>query len=417
MPVKQLAPLLFRFVAVLAIAWFVQASHKRATAEGARPILLSEVAVFLPNAERLRFDAGERRGRTVLDGGGGRIGYAARTMPDCRKIKGYSGPTDTLLVFDAQDQLLGISVRHSYDTPSHVEDVTNDYLFMEQWNGKTWTEIGGMTDLKASKIYGVSGASRTSIAMAHSVAARTGGAGEGELPFRPRWQDLVLCGVVVLGGLMVFVRRGFWQKQKTIVQALMVVYLGLITGDLLAQSLIQGWATHGVPWRSAPGLLVLAAVAMLVPWSTGKRIYCTEICPHGHLQRWLTRWVPAQFKVRLGTEEKNTFRIFPGLLLTAILVVVFLRLPLDLAGFEAFDAWAIKGVGVATVAVFAVGLIYSAFVPMGYCRHACPTGFMLDLVKRERAGFVKRDLWLLGLFALSAIMYFAEPFIRGVLFG
>lgn len=407
---RNLAPLLFRFAAVLGIGWLIHVHHLRVASEGDEPIRMSEVREWLPDAHQLRFDAGPRRGFQVVDPQRKPIGYVARTMPDCREINGYSGPSDVLAVFDDTDALLGIHIRQSYDTPSHVKDVAEDYTFMEQWNGFSWDKIAGLGDLSASGIYGVSGASRTSEAVGRGLALRMAESDvETAVSFKPRWQDLALLLVACTGLILVFLKKGWVQKRKTWLHILMVVYLGIVSGDLLAQSLTVSWATHGIPWQNLPGLVVLALVALLTPWSTGQRVYCTQICPHGHIQRWLVKVLPSRFTVKLGHEEKWSFRALPGLLLVSILIITFLKLPLDLAGFEAFDAWSIKGAGVATLSVFAVGLIYSLFVPMGYCRHGCPTGFLLDLVKRERAGFVKRDLWLLALLVLAVALYVSSP--------
>lgn len=408
MNIKQVLPLLFRLGAVVAIAWMIHRHHRMLAAEGDRPIGLTEVRAFLPEAVSLPFDA-ERDGRVVRDAAGERIGYAARTMPVAESVKGYSGPSDVLLVFDVAEALLGVSVRHSYDTPSHVEDVKKDYGFMEQWNGMSWAEIGALdgldaAGLEAREIHGVSGATRTSEAVARGMAMRM--AAEPAPPgFRFRWMDALLLGVAGLGCVLAFFPGAKWQRgerRRVGLQVLMVVALGVIAGDLLAQSLFMSWTQHGVPWRTLPGLVVLAAVALLVPWGTGKKVYCTHICPHGHLQRWLVKVMPAKWRLRLARDEKWSFKVFPALVLVAVLVVVMLRLPLDLAGFEPFDAWTLKGAGVATLTVAGVGLVYSLFVPMGYCAHACPTGFLLDLVRRERAGFVKRDGWLLALLVLVA---------------
>lgn len=411
-------PILFRLLAVLGIAWLVHAHHERVAAGGSDPIRLSEARAFLPAAHTLRFEA-DRAAYAVFDAERGRIGTVTRTMPYCRKINGYSGPSDVLIAFDPADQLLGIQVRHSYDTPSHVKDVVNDYTFMEQWNGFTWDKISTLHDLPANKIYGVSGATRTSEAVAKSLAVRTAvhasdrSAATAPRAFSFRWQDAALIALALAGLALVFLKKKRWlQKRRLWIHILMVVYLGLISGDLLAQSLLFSWSTHGVPWTSLIGLVILALVAFATPWSTGRRVYCTEICPHGHLQRWLGKLVPNRFKIRLPHDEKWSFRVLPGLLLSVILIIVFLKLPLDLAGFEAFDAWAIRGAGIATLTVCAVGLVYSMFVPMGYCRHGCPTGFLLDLVKRERAGFVKRDFWLVGLLALAIALYLGYTPIR-----
>ena len=48
------------------------------------------------------------------------------------------------------------------------------------------------------------------------------------------------------------------------------LYVGFINGDLLAQSLFAGWMQAGAPWRTAPGLVLLAAAALAVPWATGR---------------------------------------------------------------------------------------------------------------------------------------------------
>ncbi len=93
--------------------------------------------------------------------------------------------------------------------------------------------------------------------------------------------------------------------------------------------------------------------------------------------------------------------IFPGLLLIVVLLVSFRDLPLDLAGIEPFDAWSIKGIGMATLVIAIVSLVISAFVPMAYCRYGCPTGFALELVRKEKKGFVKKDLWLAALLVLA----------------
>ena len=39
-------------------------------------------------------------------------------------------------------------------------------------------------------------------------------------------------------------------------------------GQIIAQSLLGGWAANGVPWRIAPGLALLLAAALVVPWTS-----------------------------------------------------------------------------------------------------------------------------------------------------
>lgn len=400
--------MVFRLGAVLLIATLLHQHSLRVATDGQRPIRLSEVRAFIPEAHRLSLNPAPNGGLRIFDRNRILVGFANRTMPHCREIKGYSGPSDLLLVFDADEQLRGISFRHSYDTPSHVEDVKKDYLFMEQWNGKGREEIANQWGENMTSFAIVSGASRTSEAVVRSVTLRAG-VGEREAPpinsFAIRWQDAALIGCVALGLMLSFVRQPWLQRRKFWIHLIMVIYIGLISADLIAQSLVVSWVEHGIPWKTLPGLVTLVAAAFLIPWSTGKPVYCTHLCPHGHAQRWLMKVIPAKRKPKLGKEEKWSFSAYPGLILATALIIAFLKLPIDLAGLEPFDAWTIKGVGIATVSVAIIGLLFSLFVPMGYCRFGCPTGFMLELLRKEKEGFCRRDAWL-GVLAVVAVGFY-----------
>lgn len=373
---------------------------------------VAEVRVFLPEAHRLRVDGGPRAGLEVLDAAGGRIGYAVRTMPDSREITGYSGPSDVLAVFDAADRGVGVAIRHSYDTPSHVEDVRMDYLFMEEWNGRSWEEIARIDDLGEADIYGVSGATRTSEAVArsitHRLAVAEGRAGAvRKLSFRGR--DAVLLAFLVSGGLFAFWKRKSFQRWRWIHSLATLAILGLWLGDLVAQSLLAGWAESRVPWESTPGLVLFVAAAFLVPWGTGQPVYCQFLCPHGNLQRWAMKVLPARWKRPLPDDGKWVARWIPPMLLLVVLGVSFLQLDFDLAGIEPFDAYLLKSAGAATVAVALVGLGLSLYYPMAYCRFGCPTGWILEFV-RARMGkdrFSDRDWIGLGLLALATLLYLA----------
>jgi hypothetical protein len=378
--------------------------------QGDWPVTVAEVRAFLPQAERLRVDPGPRGGLGVYDGAGEKIGYAVRTMPESRKIVGYSGPSDVLVVFDAEDKGLGVAIRHSYDTPSHVEDVTRDFLFMEKWNGRSRDEIAEITDLHAAGIYGVSGATRTSEAVAQSITHRLALAagGEGmETVFRFEWRDGALLGFLALGCLFAFWKAKSFQRWRWVFSVGTILGLGIWMGDLIAQSLMVGWVESRVPWEATPGLVIFVVAAFLLPWFTKQPVYCQFLCPHGNLQRWAMKVVPATWKRPLPGDGKWVARWIPVMLLVVVLAVSFLQLDLDLAGIEPFDAYLLQGAGVATIVVALVGLAVSLFYPMAYCKFGCPTGWLLEFVRR-RSGkdhFSERDWMGLALFAISLALY------------
>lgn len=417
---------LYRLAILVAIAWLLGEHHLRLRIQGDRPITVTEVRVFLPEAHRLVADDSPKAGLKVLGTSGQEIGYAVRTMPQSRKITGYSGPTDGLIVFDAEERVLGVAIRQSYDTPSHVEDVRFDLLFMETWNGRSWQEIAAVQDLNAARIYGVSGATRTSECLALSVGHRLrsglpGATGEADagISFRLRWQDASLAVIVVLGIAFAFWKNPRFQRWRTIYHLGVFVVLGFILGDLLAQSLLVGWAESGVPWRLTPGVVLLAAAAFLVPWITRIPLYCTWICPHGHAQRWLMKAVPARWTLKIDDRAKRLLRVIPVLLLLLVLLVSFLQLPLDLAGIEPFDAYLIKSAGSATLVVAGIGLLVSLVIPMAYCKYGCPTGLLLAFVRRHsgpgKPGW--RDALGLAFLAIALLLFFYHDTIAAMLFS
>jgi NosR/NirI family transcriptional regulator, nitrous oxide reductase regulator len=226
------------------------------------------------------------------------------------------------------------------------------------------------------------------------------------IPFRVGIHDIGLVIVVVGGTVLAFtgtrgrpwMRRGF--------QLLVMGYVGLYTGYLLAQSLIVGWAQHGVPWRTTPGLVLLLAAAIVIPWTTGKPLYCHQLCPHGHAQEWLARYVPKRWRIKLPRGFEAGLRWLPALTLGYVLAVVLLVLPHDLAAVEPFDAWLIRSAGWATIAIAVIGLVAACFVPMAYCHYGCPTGALLNFVRRHgRAdGFGRREIAALLLVILALIL-------------
>ncbi|MEM1440980.1 MAG: 4Fe-4S binding protein [Verrucomicrobiota bacterium] len=401
---------IYRLAVLVAIAWLIRSHHDRIRVQGDWPITVSEVKVFLPEAHRLRVDAGPRGGLEVLDTSGNAIGYAVRTMPDSREIVGYSGPSDVLVVFNENEEGVGIAIRQSYDTPSHVDDVKMDFLFMESWNGRAWDAIAEITDFNEAQIYSVTGATRTSEAVMESVTHRLAVAnGEQGLERKVQfsWRDFVLLGFLGGGCAFAFWKKKSLQKWRWIFSVATIGFLGLYMGDLIAQSLVVGWVESRIPWEATPGLVVFVAAAFIVPWFTKQPLYCQFICPHGNLQRWMIKVLPATKKKPLPTDGKWIGRWIPVMLLAVVIAVSFLQLDFDLAGIEPFDAYIIKSAGIATISVAVVGIVLSILYPMVYCKYGCPTGWLLEFVRR-RAGkdkFGERDWVGLCLLAFAALLF------------
>jgi hypothetical protein len=400
---------LYRLAILVAIAWIVRAHYVRLRIEGNAPITLEEVRAIFPKATELRTDAGERAGMFVWDGEGHQLGYVLRTSPIADDVIGYRGWTDTLVAFDPALHVVGVRLRSSEDTTEHVGDIREDRYFFKTWNGKSWDSVARTTPEQAG-IEGVSGATMTSMAMAEGIMRRLRAA-DAALALRPppvrfKWVDAGLAVIIVAAIGMAFLgthgrpwlRRGF--------QVLVIAYVGFFAGVPLAQSLFAGWTQNGVPWRSAPGLALLAAAALAVPWATRKPLYCHQLCPHGAAQELLGHFAPRRWRVALPKGFAAGLRWLPPLLLGLVVIVTMLVLPLDLAHLEPFDAYSLRAAGLATIAIAIVGLIASLFVPMAYCRYGCPTGALLEFIRARGPTdhFSRRDIAALLLVGLAELL-------------
>ena len=394
---------LYRLGILLAVAWLIRTHHARLRVEGDRPVRVEEVASWFTNAAGLRLDLTARGGFHVLDKAGGELGYVVRTLPHANRIIGYCGITDTLVALDSNGQVLGFKIRHSEDTRTHVGDVLAERHFRKTWNQMTWDQVAGM-DLKQAGVEGVSGATMTSLAVAEGIVHRFRVA-QGELRPQPvRWgtRDIGLAAVLALALWLSFAKAEGRERWRRWFQWLVVGYVGFLNGDLLAQSLFTGWAKSGIAWRMAPGLVLFAAAAVLVPWASRRPLYCQQLCPHGALQEVVARHAPQHWRWSVPAALDRGLRWVPAALLAFVLIVVMLPLDFDLASLEPFDAYVIRSAGVATISVAVVGLGAALFVPKAYCKYGCPTGALLEFVRARGVNdkFGRRD-WVAGLLLLA----------------
>lgn len=405
---KQVALQLYRLAVVAVIAWLIRDLAVRQRTHGDSPIAVDEVKKLLPDAYSLRPDSTERDGLFVLDRQGRELGYVVRTQPYCRDIIGYCGVTDALVVLGPDWKILGLTVHASDDTKEHVHDVVTDRRFLKKWNGMTWETAAGL-DLKRAGIEGVSGATMTSMAIARSVKARLQ-LSSGQIAARPPlqfgWRDGGLLAVLALAAVMAFGPPAWRQRWRRPFQVGIVVYVGFISGDMVTQQLLAGWSRTGIPWSTAPGLVLLTVAALLVPWATRKPIYCHQLCPHGAAQEWIGKLRPARLHVPLSGGVGRGLEFLPAGLLLLVVVVAMMAAPLDLAGIEPFDAYLVRTAGLATLGVAIVGLVASFFVPQAYCRFGCPTGALLNFVRARGPSdrFSRRDAAALGLVAVAVLI-------------
>ena len=368
------------------------------------PLTLADVRGLFTNA--MSFEREDTR-FAVRDESQVLLGYAVRTSPQADNVSGYSGPTEALVALSTNGRTItDIRVLKSYDTPSYVEQVERDRYYLGLFKGRS-LEAMAQLDFAAEGIEGVSGATRTGWALAEGMkrkfAAELRGRAERN-SWRPRPHDWALAGVVTGALLMAFTPLRGRRWARGIWQAVLIGYVGWISGDLLSLSLLGGWAAHGLAWRSAVGLALLAGAALLIPWLTRRQIYCHQLCPHGAAQQVLGKL--SRRRWTLPAPASRWLEKLPVLLLAVALTILLLGWSLPLANLEPFDAWVWPASGLATLVIAGVGLIASLFVPQAYCRYGCPTGALLNFVRAAGSGdrWGRRDWMGLGFVGLAMLL-------------
>jgi NosR/NirI family nitrous oxide reductase transcriptional regulator len=358
---------------------------------------LADLGTIFPEAVRIDVDPGDPAVLRVVGAADIPLGWALRTSPAADRVIGYQGPTDTVVAFDAAGGVAGVLVLASYDNEPYVGYVRDDRAFRRLWRGMTVEQLAGI-DPGMTGVEGVSGATMTSQAVAQGIvraareatATRDRGRPTGWRPTwaavsraagsidAPQWGAL---GVIAAGIATAFTRlRGTWVGRLALPVAVLA-YLGFGAGALLSQAQLWGWAQAGVP-RGATVLVVLAVAALMLPVATRRNVYCSHLCAHGAAQQLLVRWVRPRRSLPIAV--RPLFAVLPWAVLALAILVAVLHLPVALVDLEPFDAYLPAVAGGAALAIFAVGLVASCFVPMAYCRHGCPTGALLDHLRFHR---------------------------------
>ncbi|KAA5546895.1 FMN-binding protein [Roseiconus nitratireducens] len=396
----------------------------------------------------------------AMDERGNLLGRVVRTGPLCDDLAGYQGPTELLIRLDPQttpsptsptevpgtrpDEAPGsvqadqsgtqsappvvgkIVIRSSYDNEPYVRYCRTEYGFWKRFQGKTIGQLAAM-DLQSAGVEGVSGATMTSMAIAKTLVrsaaqlqqrdrsrAQSTARSRWDHPWwrslRPpkiRWSPSDLACVALLLAIPPVRHWGGFRNARfrKLWLMLVIVIVGLWSGNLISLALVAGWSAEGIAWQLAPGLGALAAVALLSPPLGKSNPYCNHLCPHGALQQWARPSRTSRRHVQLSRQTSRWLRRLPGLLLASAYVALLLTPSVDLSGWEPFHAYLFRIAPWTAIAFAIATLVFSAFVPMGFCRMGCPSGRLLDYLRRSATSDRLRsaDAVALGLLILAIV--------------
>lgn len=355
------------------------------------------------------------------------LGTIVRTGNLVDSVEGYQGPTELLLWFDANDVLQNIKLRGSYDNQPYVGYVQQEYSFWPLFKQRTLAQLAAI-DLEAEKIEGVSGATMTSIAVAQTIQlaaerllkeSLSDSSLTTSVQASRRWNwSLSEIATAVLALASIPWSRSHLRGRRIprlLWQIACLLVLGVAAGNLLSIALFAGWTRGGIPVHLAPGLVTLIAVALVWPIANKSNVYCDQLCPHGIVQQWIRPWhqraidrVPSNGSARSQRSRSAVSRWLAiglqwssyGGIIAAFGWVAF-QWPLALSAWEPFDAYAWRVGWSLSCVIWIASMLLAIWRPMSYCQLACPTGRLLDVLRRARR---TRKAWLVEGVLIAAIV-------------
>ncbi|WDQ18488.1 FMN-binding protein [Rhodopirellula sp. P2] len=380
-----------------------------------QPLTLDEAQTFFPTASQIR---GERIA-VVLADNETQLGYLIRTGAFVDDEIGYQGPTSALIGLDREHRLLRPKIRHSFDNEPYVGYVRQERSFWKRFEGLTLEQLAAF-DPPAEKVEGVSGATMTSMAIAYTLPrfatallADPEWQSLGQTPFQNRldaWRESIqrirlsfadiatLVTLVLLPLLIHFgAMRQTWLRRLWLLTVWIV--LGLHAGNLLSLALLAGWATSGVTWQLALGLVTLGVISVVIPPTRRGNPYCNHLCPHGAAQQLIRPSSGSSRKWKLPVWLSLPLGFLPAVTLLLVYLALLVRPATDVSLVEPFHGYLWHLASGSAIAWTISTLAIAFFVPMAYCRLGCPTGRLLDWLRLKGTShqISRMDLAVVGL--------------------
>lgn len=367
--------ILAALLAVIAVCIF--RTEKSDAAEGLPCIEVSEIQDLFPEAQQLQFL--DTSYFAVKNTENETIGTVLLSSPYSDHIKGYAGKTPLLIALDNDGKIMQIKLLANQETPGFLKNVINAG-YLESWNGLSADEA------LQKNVDAVSGATYSSRGIQNSLKARLAVVARQNIVETTDNSALLpnICIlIVVILALICFFNP---QKTKTLRLITLLLSIGIIGfWRNASMSLLKfySWLTSGISWPLEWVLIVIFALAVLLPLLTGKAFYCTYLCPMGALQEMAGK--ACKKKVNPSRKVTAVLLVIRKLFLLTLLVLVAAGVGIDLAFTEPFSVFSVKSISVFSIVFAAVVLVVSLFINRAWCRFLCPTGLLFDMVRKIKA--------------------------------
>lgn len=305
------------------------------------------------------------------------LGVIITTTPYATDVRGFAGPTPLYIYISTDGKVQQIAAADNAETPNFFNRAFE--ALAPQWQNKDLEQAAAL------KVDAVSGATFSSNAIIANVQRSLAAQAEHDsLSTMPSpiigWGRTIVVVIVLLLSIVVSIT---WRGRKwlRLIQLLLNVgVLGFWCGQFLSLSLLRGWISNGLdPVAYLPTLLVLG-VALIMPFFKRKHHYCSWVCPLGSLQT-----LAAELPLPKIHCSSKAYRIMSRVRLYVFALLMLLLWTAFWAGsvldYEPFTAFFLTTAAPSVMALAAVIIIASCFVPNVWCKSLCPMGMALTLAE------------------------------------
>ncbi len=305
------------------------------------------------------------------------IGTILHNMPSCEKIIGYASYIPFYIGVDKEKKVVGLVLQDNKETPWFVKKIEETGL-LKAWDGVE-TETAIFQEVDA-----ISKATMTSQAIIDGVRIRL--AAYEEVEAERQGLSLGQMALEALAwaffglSIFAFLPKSPLAKHRRYVLLASVLVPGFLLTRFLSLDLLENWAIMGIPLSSKLYMVALFVISIFIPLFTGKGYYCVWYCPFGAIQELAGSLTKKKISFTGGT---GRFLIkLRMMILIVICLLLLMGVALNLNYVEPFSAFALGSAPMGVLYFALVVLVLSIFIRRPWCNYFCPTGQVLDCVRR-----------------------------------
>lgn len=336
---------------------------------------IDDIKILFSDAEKYQ----EQNDSIYIYSNDKQLGWAINTSLLSDSIIGFASSVPMLLGFDNSNVVVGITLLKNYESSDFVQDL-KDAGFMTNWNKLHLTEI------QHKKVDAVSGATLTSTAIIKTINHSASVVAQQKSSAEPAKRDIMailkptLGYMLILLALLQFFFPKRFKKIRMVHQIMVIIILGFWMGTFLSLFSFSNWITHGIDLPAKLFVFVILVLSIVLPLFTSKSFYCAHLCPFGASQELAGKI--RKKKIKLSPGIKQFLATLQEKVFAVIMLLLFTGVSFDLTNVEPFSAFLFGTASIPVIVLASIFLILSIFIPRPWCRYACPTGYLLNIIRK-----------------------------------